>query len=55
MQTQTIEKPSALNVSSLEDIIYLLKESEEKWGEMSVEESYRENSKRLKKLFSNKY
>ena len=54
MQTHTQTKPTALNVSSLEDIIYLLKESEEKWGEMSVEESYRKNSKRLELLYSKK-
>jgi len=52
MQTQT--KPSTLNVQNLEDIMYLLRESEERWGEMSVEESYRENSKRLDILFSKK-
>ena len=55
MQTQIQTKPSALSVSSLEDIIFLLKESEEKWWEMSVEESYKKNSIRLEKLFSNWY
>jgi len=54
MQTQTIEKPSALNVSSLEDIIYLLKESEEKWGETSVKEAYLEWKIRLEKLTYNR-
>jgi len=55
MQTQTQKKPSALNVKWLEDIIYLLRESEEnyqkKWW-LSVEESYKKNSTRLSYIFN---
>jgi hypothetical protein len=55
MQTQTQTKPSALNVRWLEDIIFLLRESEEnyqkKWW-LSVEESYNKNSKILSYLFN---
>lgn len=54
MQTQTQIKPNALNVSSLEDIIFLLRESEERWWETSVKEAYLEWKRRLKKLTYNR-
>lgn len=54
MQTQTQTKPSALNVRWLEDIIFLLKESEERWWKTPVREAYLEWKKRLEKLTYNK-
>ena len=54
MKTQTQTKPSALNVRWLEDIIYLLRESEENGWETSVKEAYLEWKKRLEKLTYNR-
>ncbi len=53
MTTQVTNKPSALFVKNIEDVMYLLRESEEKGGRMSLEESYKKNNKRLEELFSN--
>ena len=53
MQAQI--KPNALNVSSLEDIIYLLRESEENYQKnwwISIQESYEKNQKRLSYIFN---
>ncbi|MDQ7008778.1 MAG: hypothetical protein Q9M94_00625 [Candidatus Gracilibacteria bacterium] len=54
MQTQTQTKPSALNVKGLEDIIYLLRESEKKGGATSAKNAYIEGKKQLEKLTYNR-
>ena len=53
MQTQT--KPSVLNVKNLDDIMYLLRESEERYEKewwISIQESYEKNQKRLSYIFN---
>ncbi len=53
MDTTVIHKPSALHVKSVEDIMYLLKESEERWWSTSAKEAYLQWQKELNTLFSN--
>lgn len=55
MITETQTKPSALNVRWLEDIMFLLRESEENYSKnwwLSVEESYKKNNTRLSYIFN---
>ncbi len=54
MDTTVINKPSALHVKSVEDIMYLLKESEERWWRMSIDESYKKNMQKLSYIFNKK-
>jgi len=38
--TSTIKKPSILHVSTFEEEVYLIQESERIWGEMDAREAY---------------
>ncbi len=50
MSLATKEKLTIFNVRDIEDEWALIQESEKLWGEMSLEESYKLNMKKLENL-----